>query len=250
MGERGMGIIVVAGASGMIGTEVCRRLVASGKQVLLIGRNAEKLAKLSEEIRQPYLVVDYGTGDTVQKSVTSTVESYGPVDGIVNLAGSLFLKPVYSTSLEEFREVLEANLITAFQMVKLGSQLLSKTGGSIVLCASAAAEVGMTNHEAISAAKAGVIGLARSAAASLANRNIRVNVVSPGLVKTELTRRIWEAPTSAAAACDMHALGRLGEPAKIASLVEWLLDEQNDWITGQAIGVDGGLSQVLPRKRG
>lgn len=244
-----MGITLLAGASGTIGAEVCRRLVASGKQVLLLGRNSEKLAQLSQETSQPYLVVDYAAWDNLRKAVTSSVEPYGRVDGIVSLAGSLFLKPVHATSLEEFREVLEANLITAFQMVKLGSQLLSKTGGAIVLLASAAAEIGMPNHESIGAAKAGVLGLARSAAASLANRNIRVNVISPGLVRTELTRRIWEAPTSTVAACDMHALGRLGEPSKIASLVEWLLDGQNDWITGQSIGIDGGLSRVLPRKR-
>jgi 3-oxoacyl-[acyl-carrier protein] reductase len=245
-----MGVIVVAGASGTIGIEVCRRLIKSDRQTLLIGRHAEKLAKLSEEIGQPYLVVDYSASDTLHRSVASVLESYGPVEGVVNLAGSLFLKPIYSTSLQEFREVLEANLVTAFQIVKLGSQLLSRTGGAIVLFASAAAEVGMPNHESIAAAKAGVIGLARSAAASLANRNIRVNVVSPGLIKTELTRRIWEVPTSVSAACDMHALGRLGEPSKIASLVEWLLDEENDWITGQAIGIDGGLSHVLSRRRG
>lgn len=245
-----MGTTIVAGASGTIGSEVCRRLVSTGKSVLMIGRSTEKLAILSKEMEQPYLAVEYGDNDSILEQVTSALEPGCRVDGVINLAGSLFLKPVSNTSLIEFKEVLEANLITSFQMVKLGSQLMSKTGGAIILLASAAAEIGMPNHEAIAAAKAGVIGLARSAAASLASRNIRVNVVSPGLVKTELTRRIWEAPTNASAACEMHALGRLGEPAKIASLVEWLLDEQNDWITGQSIGIDGGLSQLLPRRRG
>ena len=118
-----------------------------------------------------------------------------------------------------------------------------------MLFASAAAEIGIQNHEAIAAAKGGIIGLARSAAATYASHNIRVNVISPGLVRTQLTHRIWENPASAAASADLHPLGRLGEPEQVASLAAWLLDPQNDWITGQVIGLDGGLSRVQPRRR-
>ena len=128
------------------------------------------------------------------------------------------------------------------------SRGLRERGGSIILFASAAAEIGVANHEAIAAAKAGVIGLARSAAATYAPSNIRVNVVSPGLVRTELTRRIWDVPASAAASTQLHALGRLGEPEQVASLAAWLLEPENDWVTGQVIGVDGGLGHVLSRK--
>ncbi|MFM9116370.1 MAG: SDR family NAD(P)-dependent oxidoreductase, partial [Planctomycetota bacterium] len=100
---------------------------------------------------------------------------------------------------------------------------------------------------AIAAAKAGVIGIGRSAAATYAPHNLRVNVVSPGLIRTELTRRIWEIPANAAASTQMHALGRLGEPHQVASLVNWLLEPENDWVTGQVIGIDGGLGHVLAR---
>ena len=93
-----------------------------------------------------------------------------------------------------------------------------------------------------------MIGLARSAAATYAANNIRVNVVSPGLIRTEMTRRIWENATNATASARLHALGRLGEPEQVASLVSWLLDGENDWITGQVIGIDGGLGRVLPRR--
>ena len=93
-----------------------------------------------------------------------------------------------------------------------------------------------------------MIGLARSAAATYAPQNIRVNVVSPGLIRTELTRPIWDNPAIATASAKLHALGRLGEPDKVASLVSWLLDSENDWITGQVIGIDGGLGHVLARR--
>lgn len=145
--------------------------------------------------------------------------------------------------------LVETNLFTAFATVRAGGKLLREYGGSIVLFASAAAEIGIQNHEAIAAAKGGIIGLARSAAATYGSHNIRVNVISPGLVRTQLTRRIWENPASAAASADLHALGRLGEPEQVASLAAWLLDPQNDWITGQVIGLDGGLSRVQPRRR-
>lgn len=244
-----MGLVVIAGASGTIGSSIAKRLVSAGKDVLLLGRNADKLAPLASELSQPYAAVDYHDAENLEQTIRDLARPADVVEGIVNAIGSILLKPLQSTSLEEFQDVLETNLITAFQMLKVGARLLSKSGGSIVLFSSAAAEIGMPNHEAIAASKAGVIGLARSAAATLASRDIRVNVVSPGLVRTELTRKIWEAPASLAAANEMHALGRIGEPAQIASLVEWLLDRENDWITGQVIGLDGGLSRVLPRRR-
>jgi NAD(P)-dependent dehydrogenase (short-subunit alcohol dehydrogenase family) len=244
-----MGLVVIAGASGTIGSSIAKRLVGAGKDVLLLGRNAEKLAPLAGELSQPYAAVDYQDAENLEQTIRNLARPAEVVEGIVNAIGSILLKPLQSTSLEEFQDFLETNLITAFQMLKVGARLLSKSGGSIVLFSSAAAEIGMPNHEAIAAGKAGVIGLARSAAATLASRDIRVNVVSPGLVRTELTRKIWEAPASLAAANEMHALGRIGEPAQIASLIEWLLDRENDWITGQVIGLDGGLSRVLPRRR-
>jgi NAD(P)-dependent dehydrogenase (short-subunit alcohol dehydrogenase family) len=244
-----MGLVVIAGASGTIGSSIAKRLVSVGKDVLLLGRSADKLAPLAGELSQPYAVVDYHDAEILEQTIRDLVKPDAVIEGIVNAIGSILVKPLQSTSLEEFQDVLETNLITAFQMLKVGARLLSKTGGSVVLFASAAAEIGMPNHEAIAASKAGVIGLARSAAATLASRDIRVNVVSPGLVQTELTRKIWEVPASLAAAREMHALGRIGEPTQIASLVEWLLDVENNWITGQVIGLDGGLSCVLPRRR-
>jgi 3-oxoacyl-[acyl-carrier protein] reductase len=93
-----------------------------------------------------------------------------------------------------------------------------------------------------------VIGLARSAAGTYAPHNIRVNVVSPGLIRTELTRLFWESPASAAASTQLHALGRLGEPEQVASLAAWLLHAENNWITSQVIGIDGGLGHVLARR--
>ena len=171
------------------------------------------------------------------------------MSSFVNCVGSILLKPAHLTSDAEFREVIETNLFSAFATVKCAGKLLRRAGGSVVLLGSAAGSLGIANHEAIASAKAGIEGLAKSAAATYAGQNVRFNVVSPGLVKTNLTKRIWETASVANASAELHALGRLGEPEHIASLIAWLVDPENDWITGQVIGVDGGLASVQPRRR-
>lgn len=244
-----MSSIAILGATGTIGSVLARRLVRHGQHVLLVGRNEEKLRTLSRELQQPFVTVDLTSSQRLEEGLKTAAETQSNgFHAFVNCIGSLLLKPAHTTSDDDFRQVVETNLFTAFSTVRVGAKLLRERGGTIVLLASAAGEIGIQNHEAISAAKAGVIGLARSAAATYAANNIRVNVVSPGLVRTEMTRRIWENPASAAASCQLHALGRLGEPEQVASLLEWLLDPENNWITGQVIGMDGGLGHILPRK--
>jgi 3-oxoacyl-[acyl-carrier protein] reductase len=239
---------VICGATGTIGSGLARRLVDVGESVLLVGRNAEKLSSLGSELNQPWAVVDFARS----QSLVETLEPYAaerPLTAIVNAIGSLLLKPAHATSDDEFRATLEANLFTSFATVRAAARLLRHSGGSVVLFASAAAQIGVPNHEAIAAAKAGVIGLMRSAAATYAAQRIRFNVVSPGLTRTELTRRIWQNELSAAASQEMHALGRLGEPNDVILAAQWLLSAASSWVTGQALAVDGGLSTLIPPRR-
>jgi len=219
--------------------------VAEGKPVFLVGRDEDRLRGLASELSVAFAVADMASSD----SLIAAVAQAGPVESFVNCIGSILLKPAHLTSDAEFREVVETNLFTAFATVRCAGRALRERGGSVVLMSSAAAKLGIANHEAIAAAKAGIEGLARSAAATYAGANIRFNVVSPGLVKTNLTKRIWEAPAMASASAELHALGRLGEPEQIASMIAWLIDPENHWITGQVIGVDGGLGSVQPRRK-
>lgn len=244
-----MASIVILGATGTIGTALARRLVADGGNVLLAGRNEAKLSALAVELKQPVVEIDFSASRALEDALQANSEKCGGYAGLVNCIGSLLLKPAHSTTDDEFREVIETNLFTAFAAVRAAGKLFRERGGSIVLFASAAAEIGIQNHEAIAAAKGGIMGLARSAAATYAPYNLRVNVISPGLVRTQLTQRIWGSSVSAQQSADLHALGRLGDPAHVASLAAWLLDPANDWITGQVIGLDGGLSRVQPRRR-
>jgi NAD(P)-dependent dehydrogenase (short-subunit alcohol dehydrogenase family) len=140
-------------------------------------------------------------------------------------------------------------LTSAFNVLRAAARIMMRQadGGSIVLCSSVAAKRGLVNHEAIAAAKAGVEGLALAAAASYARYQVRVNCVAPGLTRTGLTRALTHPEAVAKASAALHPLGRIGEPAAVASAIGWLLDPAQNWVTGQVIGVDGGLGKVQPR---
>lgn len=239
----------VIGATGGIGRELCCRLVANGGRVLMMARKEEQLLQLSTELGQPYLVGDAVDWDATATGIKQTVEQFGTITGAVNLAGSVLLKPAHLTSLEDFETTIAQNLTTAMGLIRSAAPAMRKNGGgSIVLLSSAAADIGLSNHEAIAAAKAGVAALARSAAATYAAANVRVNSVSPGLVQTELTEKVWGNERAADASRSMHPIGRLGMPSDVASLVAWLLHPEQTWITAQEIAVDGGLSGIKPTR--
>ncbi len=240
---------LVLGATGSIGSAICRRLILRGNRVLAAGRNLARLDQLSSELGCDTVNVDADDMTTIEHAVDRTAELYGRIDGVANCIGTILLKPAHSTSDDEWAQTLAANLTSAFVAVRAAAKRMRKEGGSIVLVSSAAARIGLPNHEAIAAAKAGIIGLTISAAASYASRGIRVNAVAPGLVKSNMTRRLWETEAAEENSIAMHAMGRLGEPDEVASAIEWCLNTEQTWVTGQVIGVDGGLSSVLPRTR-
>ena len=243
-------VILLVGGTGGIGAPLARHLAAEGATVVLGARDADRLGALAGETGAQAFTLDATDPDAVSGLVGATVEAHGRLDGVANLVGSILLKPPHATSPDEFDETLTLNLKTAFYVVRAAARQMQKQdgGGSIVLMSSVAGRYGLANHEAVAAAKAGVEGLVRAAAATYAPKGVRVNAVAPGLVRTPLAGRLVASEQAVEASAQMHPLGRIGEPEDLTDALAFLLDgERSGWVTGQTLSVDGGFSSVRPR---
>ena len=239
---------IIFGGSGGIGSEITKLIVERGDQVVIAGRNKDTLTLVCAETGARGLVCDGTDLAQVEEVFKNVKEKEGAIHGVANCIGSVLLKPAHLTSLDEWQDTIRTNLDSAFYILKSGAKAMMKTGGSILLMSSAAARIGLVNHEAIAAAKGGIIGLTQSAAATYANKNIRVNCIAPGLVDSPLTSKITGSESSRKASESMHALGRLGSTKDVAQAAWWLLDsDQSPWVTGQVIGIDGGLGTLRSR---
>jgi NAD(P)-dependent dehydrogenase (short-subunit alcohol dehydrogenase family) len=240
--------VFILGGAGGIGSALAKSVVSAGGRVFLAGRDAAKLAAVAAELGAAHASVDAADPDSVDACVDRAAEALGGLTGIACCAGSLLLKPAHLTTTADWQATLATNLTTAFGCVRAAGRLLKSDGGSVVLVSSAAARIGLANHEAIAAAKAGIIGLVLSAAATYARQQIRFNAVAPGLTRTPLTQGLVASELAEKASIGMHPLGRLGTPDDVARAIAFLLDPAQDWITGQVLGVDGGLASLKARQ--
>eukprot|EP01024_Parvocaulis_polyphysoides_P027497 TRINITY_DN24923_c0_g2_i1.p1 TRINITY_DN24923_c0_g2~~TRINITY_DN24923_c0_g2_i1.p1 ORF type:complete len:274 (-),score=33.71 TRINITY_DN24923_c0_g2_i1:142-963(-) len=240
-------VFLVFGATGGIGQQTAQRLTEiADSQIVLSGRSEDKLQEVQQSIPGAQITpADVLDAQQVESVVNETFQKYGRLDGVANCVGSVILKSIHQTSEKEFDETMRVNVYSCFNVVKPTVKVMMKSGGgSIVLCTSAVARHGIPNHEAIAAAKGGVASLALSTAATYAPQNIRVNCVAPGLTRTPMTQRITSNAAALKASTALHALGRIGEAAEVASAIAFLLNPSNSFITGQVLGIDGGLGSL------
>lgn len=239
--------VLILGGGGGIGSAVARLIVGRGGRVYLAGRDTSRLEAVAGELTMPWGAVEATDPDAIDAVADVAAAELGGLTGITNCVGSILLKPAHLTSTADWTSTLATNLNSAFGCVRAAGRLLKADGGSVVLVSSAAARIGLPNHEAIAAAKAGINGLVLSAAATYARQKIRFNAVAPGLTRTPLAAGLVASELAEKASVAMHPLGRLGEPGDVARAIAWLLDPQQSWVTAQVIGVDGGLADVKGR---
>ena len=227
--------ILIIGSSGGIGSELALSLIETSN--LLLGQHKSDVnfpAKIYD--------VDSTNFDSVTDFVNKGLELFNSIDAIISLPGSIILKPAHKCTDEDFYHAIDINLKSAFSVVRAAGDLL--TNSSIVLMSTAAVSIGLANHELIVSAKAGVEGLVRSAAKTYARKNLRFNTVSPGMVETPLTNNILKNDIVRKASQKMHVLNRIGKPRDVSNMINFLINPENDWITGQNFIVDGGLSST------
>jgi 3-oxoacyl-[acyl-carrier protein] reductase len=232
-----MANFVVVGSNSTIAKVLIENLLKGKHGIFTISKNDKS------DFKTTHHQVDASNFEEMDKAFDAAQQEFNEINGVVNLCGSLCLKPAHLTSYDTYLQTIHSSLTTSFATVRSSVKSM-KNGGSIVLISSAVANIGLANHEAIAAAKAGVIGLAKSTAATYASKNIRCNVVCPGLVESNLTKSIVENKNSLEFSLKMHGLNRVGKPRDISSIIEFLLNMDNDWITGSVINVDGGLGGV------
>ncbi len=230
-----MNILIVNG-SGAIGSSIINGLNDKSVNLIITSSTGEDVHG------NKTMHWKYSGSDSVESLFESIKDKYSQLDSVVNCLGSIFLKPAHLTSEKDFDEVLDINLRSSFLILKNSIPMMRKNGGNLLFFSSAASSIGMANHEAISAAKGGVEGMVRSAAATYAKNNIKVNAIAPGLVNSNLSKNIVSNEAALNVSKKMHSVGRIGTPDDISKFAIPLIVDNSSWITGSIINIDGGLS--------
>ena len=238
---------VVTGASRGIGKAIALRLAKDGYQVVInynaSGEAAEEVAREIIQAGGAALTVqaDVGNFQEAKKLMDAAMEAYGRIDVLVNNAGITKDNIMARMKEEEFDQVLQTNLKSAFNCARHATPVMMKQrSGCIINISSVSGLMGNAGQANYSASKAGMIGLTKALARELAGRNIRANAVAPGVIETSMTQKLPEEVKEKLSA--QIPQKRLGQPEDVANAVAFLASAQAAYITGQVIAVDGGMT--------
>lgn len=239
-------VAIVTGASRGIGQAIALELAKQGAKLVLTASSAQSLIDTEEKLRAlgcaHFIAVpaDVKNSEQVNLVVKNCIDTYSRVDILANNAGITRDNLLALMSESEWDDVLNTNLKSAFLFTKACSRpMIRQKGGSIINISSVVGLTGNAGQANYAASKAGLIGFTKSVAKELAKKNVRANVVAPGFIRTKMTDQLSEEIKVKVAA--QIALGRLGEPEEIASVVSFLASDASRYMTGQVLVVDGGL---------
>lgn len=228
--------ILVVGASSGIGNELSQRLLGQGANLYTASRNAPENLEGATHIS-----LDVNNLQDELEALPDTLH------GIAYCPGSITLKPFKALKREDFLADFEVNVLGAVNVLQATYNRLRKAkGASVVLFSTVAVQTGMNFHASIAVAKGGVEALGRSLAAEFAKAEIRVNVIAPSLTDTPLAGKLLATDEKRAASAERHPIKRVGQPRDMGALAAFLLSDEASWMSGQVIGVDGGMSATRP----
>ena len=234
--------IIVTGASGGIGNAIIKKLNEAGANILASGTRIEKLKELKKNFENiKILKFDISQSEKIEEFIeNATNELGGSLDGIVNNAGITQDNLAIRMNLDEWQKVININLTSTFLMSKFAiKKMLKNKSGKIVNITSVVGHTGNLGQANYTASKAGIIAMSKSLAIEYAKKNININCISPGFIKTAMTDKIDEKFKEVIISKIPSA--RLGEPDDIANAVLFLSSGQSDYINGETLHVNGGM---------
>ena len=234
--------IIVTGASGGIGNAIIKKLSESGANILASGTRIEKLEELKNNFESiKILKFDISQNEKIEEFIeNATIELGGSLDGLVNNAGITQDNLAIRMSLEEWQKVININLTSTFLMSKFAiKKMLKNKSGKIINITSVVGHTGNLGQANYTASKAGIVAMSKSLAAEYAKKNININCISPGFIKTAMTDKIDDKFKEVIISKIPSA--RLGEPDDIANAVLFLSSDQSSYINGETLHVNGGM---------
>ena len=234
--------IIVTGASGGIGNAIIKKLNEVGANIVASGTRIEKLEELKKKYEKIKIVkFDISQSEKIEEFIdNATNELGGSLDGIINNAGITEDNLAIRMSLEEWQKVININLTSTFLLSKFAiKKMLKNKSGKIVNITSVVGHTGNLGQANYTASKAGIVAMSKSLAIEYAKKNININCISPGFIKTAMTDKIDEKFKEVIISKIPSA--RLGEPDDIANAVLFLSSEQSNYINGETIHVNGGM---------
>jgi 3-oxoacyl-[acyl-carrier protein] reductase len=238
-------VAIVTGASRGIGRSIAIALAAQGAKVVASARSVEALEKLTAEIKADggealAVVGDVAVEEDAKNLVEQAVATYGRVDILINNAGITRDGLLLRMKSEDWDAVLDTNLKGAFLCIRAAAKFMSKQrSGRIINISSVVGEMGNAGQANYCASKAGLLGLTKSVARELSRRNVTVNAITPGFIATDMTENMTEKARETMS--EQIPLGRLGEAEDVTNAVLFLASDQSSYITGQVLGVNGGM---------
>ena len=234
--------IIITGATGGIGNSIVKKLSESGAKILATGTRLEKLEELKSKFKNTdILKFDISKGDEIEEFIeNATKQLGGGLDCLINNAGITQDNLAIRMNIDEWKKVIDINLTSTFLLSKFAvKKMLKNKYGKIINITSVVGHTGNLGQANYTASKAGIIAMSKSLAIEYAKKNININCISPGFIKTEMTDKIEEKFKEAI--ISKIPSSRLGEPEDVANAVLFLASDQSNYINGETIHVNGGM---------